>query len=179
MAEAGSINNLCGSMEKSSLSPGGGAPELDPGQSGTRRTAEGATKGKRSLGGWAEDGDTEDRGGWEKGTPAWKKAKHKRGWRGGRGQKKRSSVVEDDDDDASPDYVPNKRRPDSRMLRKETQPRGVYTQPDQKARGTGHKHHDATVSCRKPGSNVLCVFPTAETISRIRSMKLDIEGDPS
>lgn len=52
-------------------------------------------------------------------------------------QKKRSGLTDELDDDVSPDYVPNKRRPDGRILRKTTQPSSVYTQPDQKVRGTG------------------------------------------
>lgn len=117
--EAASIDSLCASIEKSSLRTGAG---------------------KRSSGGGAEDnggtadldgdGDVDERWGWKRGRP-------KRGWKGGRVQKKRSVLTEELDDDVSPDYVPNKRRPDSRILRKTTQPSSVYTQPDQKVRGTG------------------------------------------
>ncbi|XP_029690198.1 uncharacterized protein isoform X1 [Takifugu rubripes] len=89
-------------------------------------------------------------GGWEKGAPAWKKGRHKRGWKGEKVQKKRSVLADDLDDDTSPDYVPNKRRSDNRILRKATQPSSVYTQPDQRVR--------------------------EETIRRIRDRKLDMEG---
>lgn len=77
------------------------------------------------------------------GGSAWRKGRHKRGWRV---QKKRSALADEPDDDdgdgddASPDYVPNRRRPD-RVLRKAAQPGGVYTQPDQRVRGSGRSQH--------------------------------------
>lgn len=133
-------------LERASLGAGGGDAELGPG-----RTSNGAVKLERSPGGWAEekprtpglDGDTDDRGGWEKGTPSWKKVRQKRGWKGGKVQKKRSSLVEDCIDDVSPDYVPNKRRSDNKLVRKATQPSSVYTQPDQRVRGTPQPIEDS------------------------------------
>lgn len=136
-------------------------------------------------------------GGWEKGAPAWKKGRHKRGWRGDKVQKKRSLLAHELDDDASPDYVPNKRRSDNRILRKATQPSSIYTQPDQRVRGTGPSqrslhltahHTDVTLSLTvvghqdKVAGNVhensrLCLFSAEETICRIRDRKLDMEGD--
>lgn len=138
--EAASINQLCAFIEKSSLRPTRGKPQPDAGFTGN-----GAAKVKRFSSGWAEDkartsgwdGDMDERGGWEKGAPAWKKGRHKRGWKGEKVQKKRAVLADELDDDASPDYVPNKRRSDNRVLRKTTQPSGVYTQPDQRVRGTG------------------------------------------
>lgn len=131
--EAASINQLCAFIEKSSLTPTGAKPQPDAGVTGN-----GAAKVKRSSGGWAEDkgrtsgwdGDTDERAGGGKG-------RHKRGWKGEKVQKKRSALADEASEDASPDYVPNKRRSDNRVLRKATQPSGVYTQPDQRVRGTG------------------------------------------
>lgn len=133
-------------LEKSSLRAGGENTELGTGFTGPGRNSNGAVKLKRSPGGWAEektctpdlDGDTDNRGGWEKGTPSWKKVRQKRGWKGGKMQKKRSSLIDDYDDDASPDYVPNKKRSENKLVRKVTQLSSVYTQPDQRVRGTGH-----------------------------------------
>lgn len=107
--EAASINQLCAFIEKSSLRPAGGKPQLD--------------------------------GGWEKGAPAWKKGRHKQRWKGEKGQKKRSVLSDELDDDASPDFVPSKRRSDTRIPRKAAQPSSVYTQPDQRVRGTGPSQH--------------------------------------
>lgn len=130
LGEAASINQLCAFIEKSSLRPAGAKPQPDAGFTGN-----GAAKVKRSSSGW--DGDMDEREGWEKGSPAWKKGRPKRGWKGEKVQKKRSVLVDELDDDVSPDYVPNKRRSDNRVLRKATQPSSVYTQPDQRVRGTG------------------------------------------
>lgn len=139
-SEAACINRL----EKSSLSPGGGNTALVAGFTGTGKNGNGAAELERSPAGWGEektstpdvDGNTDDRGGWGKGTPQWKKVRQKRGWKGGKMQKKRSSLV-DDCDEALPDHVPNKKRPDSKLVRKVTQPSSVYVQPDQRVRGTG------------------------------------------
>lgn len=132
-------------LATSSLRAGGGKTELDAGFTGTGRNSNGAERLKRSPGGWAEekartpdlDGDTDERGGWDKGTPSWKKVRQKRGWKGGKTQK-RSSLIADYNADASPDYMPNKKRSDSKLVRKAAQPSSLYTQPDQRVRGTGH-----------------------------------------
>ena len=128
-------------LETSSPRAGGGNSDLDAGKNSSP-----AARLKRAPGGWEEektrtpdlDGDTDDRGEWEKATPSWKKVRQRRGWKGGKMQKKRSSLIDDNDDDASPDYVPNKKRPDTKLVRKAPQQSSVYTQPDQKVRGTGH-----------------------------------------
>lgn len=133
-------------LEKSSIRAGGGNAELGTGFIGTRRNSNGAEKLKGSPSGCAEektrtpdlDEDTDDRGGWEKATHSWKKVKQKRGWKGRKTQKKKSSLIDDCDDDASPDYVPNKKRSDNKFMKKTTQPSSVYTQPDQRVRGSVH-----------------------------------------
>lgn len=133
-------------LKKVSLRAEGGSTELATDLTGTGRHSNGAAKLKRSAGGEAEektrtpdlDGDTDDAGGWEKGRPSWKKVRQKQGWKGGKMQKK-SSLIDDCDDDASVDYVPNKKRSDNKLCaRKASQPRSVYTQPDQRVRGTDH-----------------------------------------
>lgn len=119
---------------------GGGNAALVSGKNGN-----GAPKPKRSPDGWEEekastpnlDGDTDDREGWEKRTPAWKKVRKKRGWKGRKVQRKRSSLIDDYDDGASPEYMPSKKRFDSKPVRRVTQPSNVYTQPDQRVRGSG------------------------------------------
>lgn len=133
-------------LEKFSIRAGGGNAELGAAFTGTRRTSNGAVKLRGSPGGSAEertrtldwDEDTDDRGGWEKATHSWKKVKQKRGWKGRKTQKKKSSLMDDCHDDASPDYVPNKRRSDNRLVKKTSQPSSVYTQPDQRVRGSAH-----------------------------------------
>lgn len=135
-----------GLTETSSLRAGWGNPELGAGFTGPGRIGNGAERLKRSPGWWAEDkarmpdldGDTDEREGWEKGTSLWKKVRQKRGWKAGKTQKKRSSLLDDYDANASPGYVPNKKRSDSKLGRKAAQPSSLYTQPDQRVRGIGH-----------------------------------------
>lgn len=93
----------------------------------------------------------------------WGKGRPKRGWRGEKGQKKRGALADEPDDDASPDYVPNKRRSDSRILRKAAQPSSVYTQPDQRARGTGPGPGCSSLLLAAPrSSSLLLAAPHAE-----------------
>lgn len=136
-------------LEESSVRAGGGNAELGTGLISTRRNGNGTVKLKGSPGGCAEeksrtpdlDEDTDDRGGWEKATLSWKKVKQKRGWKGRKTQKKKSSLIDDCDDDASPDYVPNKRTSVNKFMKKTSQPSSVYTQPDQRVRGSAHSQH--------------------------------------
>lgn len=142
-------------LEKFSARAGGGDAELGTGLTGPGRNSSGAAELKGPPGGWAEektrtpdlDGDTDDRGGWEKGTHSWKKVKQKRGWKGGKTQKKRSGLMDDCDDYASPDYLPSKKRSDNKYVKKTTQPSSVYTQPDQRVRGSadgGQRNRDSS-----------------------------------
>ncbi|KAM6924459.1 DNA (cytosine-5)-methyltransferase 3C-like [Xenentodon cancila] len=111
--------------------------------------------------GWTEDTNRPGRAGWEgekhvwnrgweKGKVGWGRKKGRGGFRGGRAHKKTCPLLNGFDSDMSPDFVPNKKRSYSKVYNKVKQPTGEYTQPDQERRG--------------------------ETIIRIMSMKLDIEG---
>ncbi|XP_029361483.1 uncharacterized protein LOC115045764 [Echeneis naucrates] len=111
-----------GGMERTG--PGGGAAEKD--------RKRGADKGD------LEGGRSEVKGGWGR----------ERG-KGGKGQKKKSSPLDGFDDDMSPDFVPHKKRYDTKIHNKGDESANVYTQPDQKLR--------------------------EETIRKITLMKLDIE----
>ncbi len=112
-----------------------------------RKDTKGAKKVKGSKGGWAaetgkqgKDGWERERddweGGWEKGKAGWGRGKGRGGWKGGKVQKKKNSPLDGFDDDISPDFVPCKRRSYTKADNKIIQERSVYTQPDQKLRGT-------------------------------------------
>lgn len=130
---------------------------------------------KSSSSGWAEDktgtpgldGDTDERG-------TWKKGGHKRGWKGAKMQKKRSVLPDELDEDVSPDYVPSKRRSDSRILRKATGPSTVYTQPDQNVRGSGPSRN-LTAHHTETGEELNSVphrYRTLGQSSRLREMSV-------
>lgn len=94
-----------------------------------------AETGKRGKGGWEAEKDNWE-GGWEKVKGGWGKGKDKGGWKGGKTLKKKSSLSDGFDDDMSPNYVPNKKRTYTKSYNKVNQPTGIYTQPDQRLRGT-------------------------------------------
>lgn len=92
----------------------------------TGKEAKGAMKEKGSRGG---GGGGAGKGGWEG-----EKGRGKGGWKGGR--KKKSSLNDGFDNDTSANFVPWKKRTYTKMNNKVTQQDAVYTQPDQKLRGT-------------------------------------------
>lgn len=110
----------------------------------TGKDPEGVTKEKGSKVGWAArkggwEGEKDDwgaGGGWEKGKTGWGRGRAKGGWRGGKVQKKKSSLMDGFDDDISPDFVQYKKKNIAKIFNKVTQSTSVYTQPDQKLRGT-------------------------------------------
>lgn len=131
-----SLNKLSSSFaEKFSHRAGAGKTGKDP---------EGVAKEKGFKVGWAArkggwEGEMDDwgaGGGWEKGKTGWGRGRAKGGWKGGKVQKKKSSLMDGFDDDISPDFVPNKKRTIAKICNKVTQSTNVYTQPDQKLRGT-------------------------------------------
>ncbi|XP_040908571.1 uncharacterized protein LOC121191479 [Toxotes jaculatrix] len=145
-----SLNKLlCDSTENSSLRCGGGKSVLEEGFDFVGKGTKGDMKEKASRGGW--EGERDDwGGGFEKVKGGWGRGKIKGGWKGGRGQRKKSSLLDRLDADMSPDFVPHKKRTNTKTYNKDNQGNSVYTQPDQKLR--------------------------EETICRITDMKLDIEG---
>ncbi|XP_061591518.1 DNA (cytosine-5)-methyltransferase 3B-like [Cololabis saira] len=106
--------------------------------------------------GWAAEtsrGAKEKQGsgqGWNKGKVGWGKKKVQGGLKGKKGHKKICPHLNGSDNDMSPDFVPYKKRNYTKAYNKVNEPASTYKQPDQKLRG--------------------------ETINRIMSMKLDIEG---
>lgn len=130
-------NLLCSSMTEPSHRGRGhdAAPQ--------EASAKGATKGSRG-GSAAETGrqakgalegdDWGGRGG-EKGKGGWGRGRGKGGWKGGRTQKKKS-MMDGVNDDMSPDFVPYKKKNVAKTYNKVNEATSVYTQPDQKLRGT-------------------------------------------
>lgn len=142
-----SLNKLsCGSKEKDSLKGKGGRSAQEEGFDLAGKGAKSLTKEKAPRGGWSagtgkqRTGGSEEEsdnweGGWEKVKGGWGKQKTKGGWKDGRGQKKKYSLLDGFDDDMSPDFVPSKKRTVTKIY-KVSQSASVYTQPDQKLRGT-------------------------------------------
>lgn len=132
-------NLLCSSMtnashrgaEHSAVSEEASAKGVSRGSSGAAET------GRQAKGAW--EGDKDDwggGGGGEKGKGGWGRGRPKGGWKGGRIQKKKSSPTDGFDDDVSPDFVPNKKKTFTKTYNKVNEPTSVYTQPDQRVRGT-------------------------------------------
>lgn len=180
-----SMNRLtCNSAGKSVHRSGGRKTTWDGNIKGVMKGSRGgcsAEKGRQGKGGWDGEKD-ESGGGWEKGKSGWAKGKSKGGWKGGKVQKKKSSLLDGFNDDMSPDFVPYKRRPYTKPYNKVT---SVYTQPDQKLRGTTHKLIVKAYTCKQTHSASVLTFQTyclffvlaEETINNIMDKKLDIEGE--
>lgn len=103
------------------------------------RTREGWAAEKHNKGGSAREKNKG--GGWERAKGGWGRGKARRGWegdKGGREQKKGSSLFDGLDADMSPDFLPYKKRTYNKMYNKANPEGKVYTQPDQKLRGTLH-----------------------------------------
>lgn len=129
----------CSSTEKSSRRAGAGKTAWEEGFDFMGKDPKGVTKEKGSKVGWAAgkggwEGEKDDwgGGGWEKGKAGWGRGRAKGGWRVGKVQKKKSSLMDGLDNDTSSDFVPLKKRTYAKI----TQSTSVYTQPDQKRRGT-------------------------------------------
>lgn len=95
------------------------------------------TKEKAPSGGWTAEAERTGKGGWEREKDACERRKVKAGWRGGKGQKKKCSLIDGFDEDMSADFVPYKRKSFTKTYKSNPAP-SVYTQPDQKLRGTKH-----------------------------------------
>lgn len=71
------------------------------------------------------------------GPRGWGRGRGRGGWNRGKVQKKMSDLMSGLDADVSPDFVPYKKRTcTTKINHKVAQQSGVYTQPDQKLRGT-------------------------------------------
>lgn len=126
---AASMKKLsCGSTEESSHT----ARKGDRGAMKVNRSRRGWAVNKQRKGGW--EGGKDDSGGaeWETGRTRWQIGMGKEG----KMQKKKSSPISGYSNDMSPDFVPYKKRNYAKTYNKVAQPNSVYTQPDQKLRGT-------------------------------------------
>ncbi|XP_068588994.1 uncharacterized protein [Cebidichthys violaceus] len=137
------------STEKLSHWGGHGKSALEEGFDSAKKSTKGVMKEKEE---WASEMQKQAKRGWEGdreywGTQ-WEKGKGKS--KGGKAQKKKISPFDGFDDDMSPDFLPNKKRTITKSYNKVNQATSSYTQPDQKVR--------------------------EDTVRRIMTMKLDIEG---
>lgn len=141
-----SLNKLSwNSIEKFSPKGQDGKTAREEGLNSLGKGTRGVTRDRGSRGGCAaakqEKGGWEakkvDWGGrWEKVKGGWGRGKSRGGWNRGRGQRKKSSEFDWIDDDMSPDFVLNKKKNFTKTYNKVHQASSVYTQPDQKLRGT-------------------------------------------
>lgn len=136
---AASFNKLsCDSMEKSSHR--GGKTASEEGVDFAGKATKGVLKEKGAGGGLAGETGKQGKGGWQGEKDdwggGWGRGKGRGGWKGGKVQKKKISPLDGFDDDTSPDFVPHKKRTYTKAYNKVTQTSSVYTQPDQKLRGT-------------------------------------------
>lgn len=144
-----SLNKLtCNSIEKSSPNDRGQRAVWEEGFDLAGKGAK-VMKEKGPKGGWAAETGKQGKGvwerekddwgrGWEKVKGGWGRGKGKIGWRGGKGHKKKCSLLDGFDDDMSPDCLPYKKRTFTKTYSKQpgNQVPSMYTQPDQKLRGT-------------------------------------------
>lgn len=132
------------------------ASEEGPAKGVTRgsRGGSAADTGRQTKGAWEGDEDDWGGGGGEKGKGGWGRGRGKGGWKGGRIQKKKSSLMDGFDDDVSPDFVPYKKKTFTKTYNKVIEPTSIYTQPDQKLRGTdtrlGHTHSGRLTGSHEP-----------------------------
>ncbi len=135
-----SFNKLsCDSTEKSSHRRGGGKTASEEGVDFAGKATKGVVKEKGSSGGWAGEMGKQGKGGWDGEKDGWGRGKGRGGWKGGKVQKKKTNLLDGFNDDTSPDFVPHKKRTYTKSYNKVTQASSVYTQPDQKVRGTRQK----------------------------------------
>lgn len=156
------MNQLsCDSIEKSALKGRGGRTAWEEGFNLVGKSTKGVMKEKGPRGAWAAETVKQGKGGWEREKDAWGRGKGKAGWRGGKGQKKKCSLLDGFDDDMSTDFVPYKRKTFTKTYNKRNRAASVYTQPDQKLRGT---KHNLILSFKHMNSNILQHFQVPEKL---------------